>query len=445
MRPFSIIFQASVAACLCVTAAQAQQVDLYDAIARSNLPAVLEYLDRGGNPNAVPAQSPGIAVPGQRSTPSWPLLQIAIYDREEDIALALVDNGADFALLRQSLGLVASQGMPRLFAAIIEKDSGRLLNASPIEQAGILQGPISGGYFQSLEAVLTAARQHDYSWDRRAFGEAAARAVDEHHYDLARMLYAEGAPVESYAIRLAARNGSPGIAQLLLALGADPNARLEEHRVNPGLGARTAMDYAWIRFDAARTIHEREVAALVMYELTRGGASPVAGRPENIAADGVRLLNSISDPDQRLIQASRLGFFDIAEAIVQSNLASRDALREATSVALQSLNNDIAILLIRNGSPVDGGPLHAAAAGNSPGIVRELLALGADPAEVLGDETPVQRWWSRTKEREFGFDGDLVLHELINGGANACWLSDHSDEFDVGAAGIMYGTATRCR
>jgi hypothetical protein len=203
------------------------------------------------------------------------------------------------------------------------------------------------------------------------------------------------------------------------------------------------MDYAWVRYD--RLPAERAIAQFIMYELLRGGAAPRNDRPSDVPLNGIELLEeSFVDPEQRLIAAARFGYFDTVASIIETYKPGSAAMREATRVALAALNNDIALLLLDAGAPVDHGPLHAAARGNSPGLVRDLIARGADPDELIDGETAPESWWARTSVRDFGADGDLVLHELINGGAEVCWLTEHYDELNIFAAGFMRHTATHC-
>lgn len=433
---------------------QALSQDLWTAIQRSDLERVDAFLNAGGDPDAL--STPSVAEPtvasdsiAQFEVPAWPLLKVAIYDREEDIALLLLEAGADFdGLVFEGLGnplsLVASQGMSRVLRHLIERDPGRLRNASPTMQRGLLQRAITRGYFQSLQVLLEEAERVGLHWDSEQLSDAASLAIVEGQYDLARMLHAAGALPKSTMLLGAARDGSPGIVRYALSLGADPNARLEEEFVHPRFNARTPMDYAWMRYDFAQDAEGQEAARLVMYELQRGGAGPTEGRPADAAIDGMALLESIVDPAERMIDASRLGYYDVAAADLAAYRPSPGAMRSALTAALGRRHNDIAMLLLEAGAPVDAGPLHAAAAGNSPGIVREILRLGADPNERFDGGTPAESWWARYQRMDFGAKGDLVLHELINGGAEVCWLTDHFNELNIFAADFMWNTATHC-
>lgn len=416
--------------------AQIRDRNLWSAIARSELGSIHEYLNAGGDPNVNAARP--LSTPGEAP---WPLIKIALTDRQEDIALALLQAGADFDAAAMPLGTVAGNGMPRVLKYLIDQDPGRLRNTP--QQGALLQPPIEFGYHQSVEVILSEARRLGFSWDPAATSEAAVLAIDDRHYNIARALYAAGTPLKDSAIRVAARNGSPGMVRYLLSLGADPDAPLAEEFVNPQLGARTAMDYAWLRYRFSDGI-EREIARMNMFELLRGGATAKDGEPEDVPRDGLSELDAIVDLDKRLVEAARFGFYDVAESIVRNGGLSQAALREATTMSLESRNNDIAVLLIEAGAPLSGGPLHAAASGNSPGIVRDLIARGADPNEIVDGATPIERWWARVQMQNFGAAGDFVLHELLKASAEACWLLKYIDDLNLAARGFMTQTAQRC-
>ena len=80
-------------------------------------------------------------------------------------------------------------------------------------------------------------------------------------------------------------------------------------------------------------------------------------------------------------------------------------------------------------------------------MVRHLLALGADPNELLNGYTPAHYWWRQDPSkpevgRQSGGD-HLVLQELIAAGADVCWLVPHMDELDFGAS-ILWNSASHC-
>jgi hypothetical protein len=73
-----------------------------------------------------------------------------------------------------------------------------------------------------------------------------------------------------------------------------------------------------------------------------------------------------------------------------------------------------------------------------------LLDLGANANEVVRGQTPLQSWWNRSNDRYLRAAGDYILHELINGGADACWLKEHERQLSPIAANFLRDTATAC-
>jgi hypothetical protein len=108
------------------------------------------------------------------------------------------------------------------------------------------------------------------------------------------------------------------------------------------------------------------------------------------------------------------------------------------------MQNDVASVLIDAGIQVNEGVLHAAARGDSPGIVRKLVSLGADAKAVFDGMTPLQEWWERSQQVDVGLGGDYVLLELIHAGASACWLFDHLSELNVVAQSFLRSGAPDC-
>ncbi len=424
-------------------AALAQPQDLWAAIQRSELAVIEAYLEEDGDPN-VGARAPAtILEDGRRiEHEPWPLLRIAVIGREEDIALTLLRAGADFEVTGESLGRVASQGMAETLRYLIQQNPSRLRDASPLDQAGVLQSAAEKGYFQVAEVALSEAQRMGLQWDDGWFAESAALAIADRQADIARLYYEAGAPLKPTTAFTAARDSSPGILRYVLSLGADPNVVRPEQSVT-GLGLRTPMDVAWFRYDHTEGA-EREQARLVLHELLRAGAQPINGRPEDVPLDGSALLAEIADTGERLVEAARLGFYEIVDEAIRNQWADPGAMREATAAALHMRHNDIAFLLIHAGAPLDGGPLHAATRGNSPGLVREMLARGADPNELVDGLTAIGHWWERNQRMDWGAAGDFVLHELIRGGADVCWLVDHMQQLNIFAAGFLRDTASHC-
>ncbi len=382
-------------------------------------------------------------MPGGFEPPPAPLLTIALIDREEDIALALLRAGADFEASGQSLGQVASQGLAKVLRFLFEQDPSRLRDASQMDQYGVIESAAHRGYFQVAEVGLSEAQRVGLEWDSTVLGRSAALAIADRQTDVARLLYEAGAPLTETALFTAVRDSSPGTVRLLLSLGADPNYFFPREQAHPLIGAGPPMTPAWFRYDHMEG-PEREQARLVMFELLRAGAQPMQGRPADVALDGLALLAAMADPNERLVEAARMGFHEIVDNLIESQGTEPAARRDATAAALRMRHNDIALRLIRAGAPLDGGPLHAAAAGNSPGLVREILARGADPDELIDGLNAAGHWWERSQRWDWGAAGDFVLHELINGGADVCWLAEHTSRMNIFAGGFLYNTATHC-
>jgi len=119
---------------------------------------------------------------------------------------------------------------------------------------------------------------------------------------------------------------------------------------------------------------------------------------------------------------------------------SKDTLRSAVIEALRNDHDDVARLLLLNGAPVDGGVLHVASSSSSPGIVRYLLSLGADPSERINGASPLEAWLADrvTNDPEFN------LHELIVGGADACWLVSRRAELPGLSPMVLRDSAPQC-
>lgn len=130
-------------------AGQAQPADpLYEAIRYGRMDFVRDYLERGGDPNAPISDAEGnLLLP----------LDVALYPRREDIALLLLEAGADFEEGTADLRLVASEGMPRALALLFSQAPERLERAAGTasgERDYVLQ--VTTGYYQVLDAVFAA-------------------------------------------------------------------------------------------------------------------------------------------------------------------------------------------------------------------------------------------------------------------------------------------------
>lgn len=81
--------------------------------------------------------------------------------------------------------------------------------------------------------------------------------------------------------------------------------------------------------------------------------------------------------------------------------------RTALWYAVTAPNREMALFLLEVGAMTDGC-LHAAIDAGDPEIVRELIECGADLAETVDDETPVER----AQRRGFTHAAELIAEEL---------------------------------
>lgn len=423
---------------ICFSSACFAQTDgLWDVVRRGQSRVIAEYLDSGGAPNAR-VSSP------ENEELQWPLLQVALFDREEEIALTLLRAGASFSALGIEIDLVIGEGLPAFLDELFLREPWLISEASRARQMALLYPSASKGYYQVVEVILSHAERLDLDWEEDIASEAVARALDARQDDIARILLMAGASPSNSVMHLAARASSPGMIRFLLSLGGSATTALSVEKVSPVTKLRTPMDFAWQRYISSSG-DRREVARFVMFELMRAGATY---GPDDLSVDvpqdGMAALNALDDPSEILVEAASMGYYESAAAALATASIEQDVLREALSASFQSLHNDISGLLIGAGAPLDGGTLHAAAASNSPGLVRLLLDLGANPNEVVDGQTPVQSWFERTQVRYLRASGEYILHELINGGGDACWLKEQETQLSAIAANFLRDTATEC-
>jgi ankyrin repeat protein len=387
-------------------------IPLSESIRRGDLEAVRRYLSSGGSPDAEVL----VETSGWRIT----LLKEAIFDRETAIALALLDGGANFKASGARLIDVGANGMTELVNRLLPE-------ASDDNPALTGIGTAAGhGYFDTVQSFIrfTEGRRTD-KW-LRAFGDAAGSAMLGGYDDVARALIDAGGRTPDM-LHGAARFSSPGMVRYLLANGLDPT---EVH--DSGIAVikeRTPLDFAWKsykdRVELARDVGSSDTeylrghdAEYVMFELLRAGAQTNDPELRAAARDGLAEIRA-EPADAQLELAARIGFIDVVADLLKREVRwTNQAMREAVVAALQTDHDDIARMLLENGAPVDGGVLHAAANASSPGLVRYLLRKGANPAERLDGKTPVESWLENNSAQDPGY----VLHELIVGGADVCWL-----------------------
>ncbi len=404
---------------------------LYEGIRTSDIASIERYLTAGGDPNRSIEVGNG---------EFWPMLKVALYDREEDIAIALLRAGGDFDASGVQLYQVTRGGMTRVLEHLIDFGLVRF----DIAVVG-LGGAALNGYYDVVEVLLRLASDRDLgaAWQmqmNRAAGAAMAVGYD----DIARLLLESTADL-THTLHGATRFSSPGMIRYLLSRGVDPTQALPE---DPIVLERTPMDFARRRYEDLQLMladgiepENRDVVRII-YEFMRAGVAADDSDLLSIAEDGVAEIGRIQEPDMRLVAASRLGYYDVALGLVQSdgNLIGEQSLRQALVMAFRHDHDDIARMLLASGAPVSGGALHEAARASSPGMVRFLLASEADPLERVGGLTPVEAW----RDNPTTSDPAPVLRELIRGGAEVCWLVEYADDLPSYAGVVLRNSATHC-
>ena len=413
------------------------QDSLYAAIRYGQLEVVQDYLENRADPNGTASDDDGNPLR---------LLQVALYGRQEDIALALLEAGADFSASGVSLNLVVAEGMPRVLDFLLSDAPERFREATPAEQRELLTPAVTRGYFQVLETLLSHSRRVGLTWDGSVLSSAVVTATTFRQYDLARRLLTFGALPSDTAMVAATQNGSPGLVRRLLLLGGNPTATRPENRAKPRPGAGTPIDYAWQRYND-NTGDERQTARFILFELSRAGAVlQERDLPAGVPRNGIAELAAIPAPSTRIVEAARFGFYEVVEQLIRDREElDEDALIEAISIALTARHNDVAFLLISSGIELNEAALQTASKGNSPGIVRHLLSLGLDPNLRVDGKTAIEAWWERTADRQsYRLGADYILHELIRGGGDACWLVEHERQFNNAQAILLRTSAPRC-
>ncbi len=420
---------------------RAQERNLWESIFVGDVAAIQRYLGSGGDPD-------GTSMPPFRGGPPVgepvPLLRLALMDREQAIALMLLKAGARFDSLEQPLLVVATEGLDQVLAYVVTEDPGRLTRAIATEIGrDIVVSPAARGYADVLEFVLTEGERQQIKWDPAVLTAALATAISFRQNDAARLLLRHGALPTGMVLRVAARDGSPGMVRALLALGVDPSSRLDERDVDPEVQARTPLEYAWNRYNSSPS--QREPARLIIRSLSDAGArnEHALTRAQLIPTDLLR-ADTVTDPTEKLLFAARFGFLDDVVAMLRSRGFDSRTRGEAAKVALVEQENDVARTLIQSGVPINDGVLHAAARGNSPAIVRQLISLGADPTLVSDGLTPIEHWWERQRRGFIGIGGHYVLHELLIAGAPACWLRDYDASLDLVTHTFLRSDAPEC-
>jgi len=336
----------------------------------------------------------------------------------------------------------ASKGLTRFLEFAIRENPDYF--SDPVvgaKRQGLLQSAFYG-YFQNVDLLLRFSLELEDPFAVEKLGEAANVALAQGYADIGRRLIEfTGAPYFG-ALSVASYASSPGIVHELNDLGAE----LDERYHSEGATYFTPLDLAVRRYDEGRSSSDVEIAGLVIWELLEAGGGE--SERATLLADSSRLeLESIivADPQRALMEAARLGYYDIVYSLARSERLPDDVLASfsaATRSALQSNHDDIARLLLQVSGTPGEGLLHAAARYSSPGMVRYLISLGADPMAVFEGKVPLESWLERV-EVNGGSSRSSLLHELIVGGAEPCWLTDYEDVINI-AAFVLRNSATKC-
>lgn len=413
---------------------------LYDAIRTAQLDHVEAYLADGGDANGVIENTPMGAVRP---------LKVAVAGQREKIAVALLRAGARADLADVGLSSFSSKGMAEALTVLL---ADRASSAELPEIKTAIESAVTFGYYDATKVLLTHlpntnGSRADSLWD--ALNLATGRGYD----DIARLLLEHGAPASSAALQAASLRSSPGLVRHMLSLGADP---LEQYRdplaqIRPrGRNGFTAIDFAWEGYQNG-TPAQQQVAAIKIHELMVAGATTTRFDAPSLAIDGDSLLAAVTEPSDKLLRAAQWGMHDAVRGLLSAQTARDPAvLTEATVFAIDAQWNDIARLLLESGASPHGGPLHMAVRKQSPGLVRYLLELGADPNESVGGYTAAEYWWKEDpgspESGPLGGGNTETLYELIAHGADVCWLGEHRAELDEHSlsTSTLLNTASEC-
>jgi hypothetical protein len=313
-----------------------------------------------------------------------------------------------------------------------------------------IDSTVSVGYYDATEVLLVHLRSTTGSTDVSLW-DAMNLAISGRHDDIARLLLEYSAPASGAALRAASLRSSPGLVRHLLTLGADP---FEQYRDPLGPTRRrdgfTAIEYAWDGYEGG-TPSQQQIAAFKIHDLMAAGATSGRFDAQSLAIDGDSLLAGIAEPSDKLLRAAEWGMYDAVRGLLSAQtVRDPEVLTRATVLAIDAQWNDVARLLLESGAPAHGGPLQRAARKQSPGLVRYLLQLGADPNESVGGYTAAQYWWTSdpgsSEKRPRGGGNPEILYELIAAGADVCWLGEHRDELAENNQNLstLLNTASKC-
>lgn len=362
---------------------------------------------------------------GGRVTP----LAIAIVGHREDVALWLLERGAEFAESEQGrvIDAAAQHGMSRVLEVLARRDRARSSNRRFYVMQRSLEVSAAYGHFEVVDLMLRLSKEFDEPIPIEDVESAALIALRDNDDIARRLIDFIGAPFPG-GLAAAAYMGSPGLVRELLDRGANPYEEYEALQE-----ARLPVEWAIYRHTMARSPFDQEVARLIVHELwaTYRYKEDIAQRAASMARNGREYLSAlaIESPERAFIEAAHYGYYDIVRDAIQAGMPGIDrgshvgVLADAVRAALLVNHADVARLLLESGAPPDQGALHAAARGSSPGMVRYLLSLSADPLARFEGRTPEAYWLERVETEGSAADRD-VLYELVVGGADVCWLTD---------------------
>ena len=394
---------------------------LYDAIAHNRIDVVEDFLDQGGDPNEP-----------LRGTPmgSVPSLRVAVPARNEEIVLALLRAGANFEQSGLDPWSVSSTGMARAWDFLLTQWPARLPIA--LETMG---SACRGGYYEVVDVLTRHARERGVAikWRDGIVADCLTTSPDT-----ARLLIERGAPITRSALSAAAMYGSIGMLRHLLERGADP---FERYRASGGVGGGTdgfaPIDFvlrSWGQADEPT----RQRFRYMLHELAAGPPPKNGEHVEHLVRNVDADLAAYADPAARLAFAARFGLYDeVEKMLAESDAFTPAMLRDAVRAALEGRNPDVARLLLASGAPVGGGTLRIAAELGPAGLVKHLIALGADVDERVDGVSPLEGWLASERR------DDEVVQVLVAARANVCDVVSKVEP-DFMARGTVLRGATDC-
>jgi hypothetical protein len=388
--------------------------DVYEALRLGRPDVLRRFLTDGGDPNAPLSRTPmGTVRP----------LRVALHARRDELALALLESGADFASSGVRLDQVAQLGLPRVLDFLLRHGGVGEIDAN--DAAGLASAACGYGGHYDVVDVLT--RYVDLREPRMAerMSSAVGSCLMMGHPDVARLLLQRGAAIDTETLWVAARGEtSPGMIRDLVALGADPHERfVETGDIEVHVEGFAAIDFAWESHGASGRSLDGTSVSYMLYELAAAGP-PLrdGGSLAGIAVDGLaEVLGYEGSPREQLLAAARIGFDSVVTGLLGNHLFETEDVTRAAIVAIDFGHQDIARRLLEAGANPRGGALHAAARGHSAGLVRHLIRLGADPNERANGSWPLEAWLEGGP-----YDREILL-ALIDEGAEACWLLERVD------------------